>query len=196
MIDHRGSRVQRPDRLVSLAAGGRGREDPDLVVHIVIPEAYREALPPFSRPGSYTQEDGGWRYRLDKYWQVEGAMLGDAAADPLPTTSDDPAVVDQDGDGKPAMTLRVTGLVDGEIYVVQRGWTELTGGPESDDEIRGELAFEAEQNVVGSDPANLQDLASEASTDTAPCASRFRMRRVSDDADCDFVKDNVTTLFP
>jgi len=45
-----------------------------------LPEAYREALPPFSRPGSYTQEDGAWRSRVKEkvLYLGPGNRLGDA----------------------------------------------------------------------------------------------------------------------
>lgn len=171
-------------------------EDPDLVVHVVIPEAFTAALPPFTRTGSYTKEGDTWRYSLDKHWQVEGATLDDITSDPLPTTPDDPNVVDQDVDGKPGMTLRLTGLVDGEIFVVQRGWTEVAGGPQADDELRGEVAFESEQIIIESDPENLKDLATQATTDNTPCASYFRMKRVAADADCAQLKASFETLFP
>ncbi|MEJ7730298.1 MAG: hypothetical protein WKG00_13900 [Polyangiaceae bacterium] len=171
-------------------------EDPDLVVHVVIPEAYTAALPPFTRTGSYTKDGEAWRYSLSKHWQVEGAMLDDIATDPLPTTPDDAQVVDQDADGKPAMTLRLTGLVDGEIYVVQRGWTEALGGPQAADELRGAVTFESEQIIVQSDPDNLKELATQATTDATPCASYFRMKRVADDADCALLKESFATLFP
>jgi hypothetical protein len=171
-------------------------EDPDLVVHVVIPEAYTAALPPLSRTGTYTKDGDAWRYSLPKHWQVEGATLADITADPLPTTPDDPQLVDQDVDGKPGMTLRLTGLVDGEIYVVQRGWTEALGGPQAADEIRGAIAFESEQIIVESDPENLKDLATQATTDATPCASYFRMKRVADDADCALLKESFATLFP
>jgi hypothetical protein len=171
-------------------------QDPDLVVHVVIPEAYTAALPPLSRAGTYLEEGGVWRYRLSKHWQVEGAALDDLATDPLPTSSDDASVIDQDADGKPGMTVRLTGLVDGELYIVQRGWTEVDGAAQSADELRGEVAFESEQIILGSDPENLKELASQATTDSTPCASFFRMKRVPDSADCALLKESFATLFP
>jgi hypothetical protein len=171
-------------------------EDPDLVVHVVIPEAYTAALPPFTRSGTYVKAGDTYEYSLPQLWQVEGAVLDDIDSDPLPTTPDAPVVVDQDMDGKPGMTLRLTGLVDGEIYVVERHWTTVEGGPESEDEIRGQLTFDAEQVILESDPANLKDLAQQATPDKAACASFFRMKRVADDADCALLKESFATLFP
>jgi hypothetical protein len=171
-------------------------EDPDLVVHVVIPEAYTAALPPFTRTGRYEKDGDAWRYTLPKFWTVEGGMLDDIENDPLPASADSPHVIDQDGDGKPGMTLRVTGLIDGEIHVVQRAWTEIDGGPEAADELRGSVAFEADQVILTSDPPNLKDLATQATTDTTPCASFFRMKRVPDDADCALLVASSAELFP
>ena len=127
---------------------------------------------------------------------MEGDELADPATDPLPTDPTDPAVVDQDADGKPGMTLRLTGLVDGEIYVVQRGYTAASGAAESADEVRGHVDFVSEQVILESDPTSIKDLASQAATDTTPCASFFRMKRLDAGSDCAFVIASFATLFP
>lgn len=171
-------------------------EDPDLAVHVVIPKAYTDSLPPFTRPGTYAKTGGAYRLALPELYQVEGATLADPVNEALPTAPDDPRVVDQDSDGKPGLTLRLTGLVDGEIYVVQRGFTKVDGGPQSADELKGPVTFESEQVILASDPPTIKDLASQATTDNTPCASYFRMVRVPAGSDCTYVNDNFATLFP
>jgi hypothetical protein len=172
-------------------------EDPDAAVHVIIPEAFVAGMPPFSRTGTYVAAGGSHTYALPKFYQVQGVTLGDVPNEALPTAPDDPRVVDQDADGKPGMTLRLTGLVDGELYVVQRQYTEiLDGGPVSADALKGPVGFVSEQVILESDPPSLKDLASDATTDPSHCVSYFEMARVPDDADCAYVNENFATLFP
>jgi hypothetical protein len=171
-------------------------EDPDLIVHVIIPDAYTASLAPVMRSGTYAKGPSGYRYHLPKHYELEGVVLDDPVNDALPVDPADPRVVDQDGDGKPGMTLRLTGLIDGEIYSVQRGFTELDGGPLDADAFEGTITFASDQVVVASDPASLKDQEQSSSVDTAPCSSYFRMARVPDGSDCAYVMSQVETLFP
>ena len=89
---------------------------------IVIPEAFLASLGEMTRPASL--DGSGPTIQFDQPWytQVRGAYLDDPENDALPTNPSDPRVFDQDGDGKPGLTVRVSilGLLSGEVYVVQR----------------------------------------------------------------------------
>jgi hypothetical protein len=169
-------------------------EDPDSVVHAVIPDAYHAALKPVSRTGAFGADA---RYTLSELREVVGATLADQD-EALPTEPDDPRVIDEDMDGHPGVTIRLTGLVDGEVYVVERKTTAADGVAVSPDRIEGLLAFTSEQSVVDADPASLKDTtaASESLPDPEPCNSYFRMVRVPDGTDCASVNADFDTLFP
>jgi hypothetical protein len=81
---------------------------------------------------------------------VRGAKLTDVANEPLPTTSDDPRVFDQDLDGKPGVTVQVKGLLDGQIWLVQRGW-QKGGCTLAGTWCDGLLAWGDEQKILGAD---------------------------------------------
>jgi hypothetical protein len=70
----------------------------------------------------------GWQYRADLGVERIG-YRNDGEEDNLPSKIDDPAVSDWDGDGHPGATLQLTIplLPSGELYVVQRGQSILTG---------------------------------------------------------------------
>lgn len=167
-------------------------DDADLPVHILIPDAFLAALEPFTRSGTFT----AGAYHMPVVFHSEGVTLTEPDTEALPTDPSDPRVQDEDADGKPGLTLQVTGLLDGEIYVVQRASTELVGGAASEDALEGEVLFTSEQVILGSDPTNLKDLASSGTADTTKCASSFRAVRIPDGSDCAYVLANVATLFP
>jgi hypothetical protein len=173
-------------------------EDPDSVVHAVIPDAYKDSLKPISRTGTFAESGGSLRYMLPVFYEVAGATLTDVATEDLPVDPTDPRVLDEDGDAKPGVTIRLTGLVDGEVYVVERKSTAADGVAVATDRIEGLLDFTSEQSVLASDPASLKDSAdaTQTSTDPALCSSYFRMARVPDTADCAYVNAEKDTLFP
>ncbi len=88
-------------------------DDADLPVHILIPDAFVATLKPFSRAGTVA----AGAYHMPVAYHAEGVALSDPATEALPTDPSDPRVLDEDADGKPGLTLQVTGLLDGEIYV-------------------------------------------------------------------------------
>lgn len=171
-------------------------ENPDSVVNVIVPAAYLAALPGFDQTGSYEVVNGVPTYRLSRVYEIEGAQLVDPVNDALPTSVDDPRVYDQDGDGKPGMTLRLTGLVDGEIYIVERQWTEVEGVATAADRLDGRLPFVSDQVTLASDPTSLKDLSPVTSTDPDECASSMRMVRVGPSDDCASIISRRAELFP
>jgi hypothetical protein len=89
----------------------------------ILPDAFVNSIPVANRPAVLT--DDGEGFFCDTFYEVRGANLEDLANEALPTEPNDPRVYDQDGDGHPGMTISVTGLADGDIYLVQRGWNKL-----------------------------------------------------------------------
>ena len=56
---------------------------------------------------------------------------------------------DDDHDGHPGVTVRIGGLIDGEVYLVQRGWSEFAGTAYDADTIRGDVRFDQDQEILG-----------------------------------------------
>ena len=174
----------------------RADSDSGAQAYVIIPESYVKSLKPFDRTGTYSSVDGGANVlRLPMFPQVEGALLTDPVNDPLPTDASDRAVVDQDGDGNPGITIKLGGLVSGDLYVVQRQIDELTGIAVSNDRVVGRYDYTSEQIVLDSNPQALKVLASQtAKTDPRPCMSTFTMIRVAATWTCaDVLADS--TLF-
>jgi hypothetical protein len=161
-------------------------QDATAPAQLTVPESYVRALKPFERTGTYAAGDAGvnvlW---LPMYPEVVGAALADPANGPLPTDPSDPAVYDQDQDGNPGITVKVSGIVSGDLYVVQRQKDELKGIAISNDRVVGSYSFTSEQNILATNPTALKLLATQtALTDSRECASTFVMVRLAAGATC------------
>lgn len=164
------------------------------IVETIIPERFIDALPLEEPPTTVGYEGSTMTYRQDRVLTLRGVKLEDPASDALPTDASDPRIFDQDEDGHPGMTVLITGLTDGEVYIIQRDWYELTGTAKSADWIDGLAEWSTEQVVLGSDNEILN-----AQTDSSPhpekARSYFRMTRVSDDDDCASILAKREALF-
>ncbi len=171
-------------------------EDPDALAHVVIPDAYVSSLAPFVRTGTYAVDDSGTTVlTFPNFVEVEGAHLTDLAQDALPTSASDSRVFDQDQDGNPGVTIKLTGPVSGDLYVVQRQISELTGVATTVDRVSGHYGFTSEQVILDSNPTSLKALAAQtAIVDPDACDSTFTLVRVAAAAACADVLAN-STLF-
>jgi hypothetical protein len=133
-----------------------------------------------------------------KLWQpsrpsVVGARLEDPQRDPLPTRPEAPEVVDEDRDGHPGLTIEVSGLASGQVYVVQRSWTELRGHLVSADAFAGKLRFRNEQVVLD---ATSRRLRRTPETSPDPSRSWFRLQRLPEDTTCEAALPLAESWFP
>lgn len=151
------------------------------LVNTILPAAFRKALPPPALDAMIPIEDGALRLKQARRTVVVGAQLDTPESETLPTKASDPRVFDQDGDGKPGVTVRVEGIVSGSIYVVQRSWTRFDGTFLSDGTFGGKLFFGNEQVVLGS---TSPFLGSPPKAKARPEKSWFRIARVDKDATC------------
>lgn len=156
----------------------------------VVPDAFVSALPEVDRR-AVIGDDG--TYTVDWLTQVHGARLTDPENDALPTSADDPRVVDQDEDGRPGLTVRVTGLVDGEVYVAQRGRDRMVGRL-ADGRVDGLVEWTSEQAVLDAEVELLRTpVPSRPEAD--PAAHVFGLRRLPAGATCADVVASAPTLF-
>lgn len=163
------------------------------LVRIVIPDAFVAALVFPVRTAVALSVDGGDALQLaePRTTELRGMALADPEHDPLPENPGDPAVRDEDADGLPGVTVRATGVADGEMYVVQRVWAESLGVA-ADDRITGDVTWAQEQVILGTD----NDLLALFDGDAVFLGGTYEMLRVGSDADCDWLVDRRETLFP
>lgn len=121
--------------------------------------------------------------------------LPDPYTTALPTTKEEAAVppwderiYDMDGDENPAMTLFVSGAVEGEVYAFQRKTVDLDGVILGPDRALG-LAQNTNQAMTVAANNPLVDRQSEGSSEPHPDPKRsfFEEARITEGADCDDV---------
>ncbi len=112
-------------------------------------EVPREALEGIDPLDRVARLEPGPTLVLPRAAAVMGATLADPHQDPLPRRPDDPRVRDPDQDGEPGLTVRVHGVLSGELYVVQRAWTALRSTSLAPDLIEGHVDWSVEQATLG-----------------------------------------------
>ncbi|WP_428268256.1 hypothetical protein [Haliangium sp.] len=164
-------------------------------VELRVGPAFIGTQPPASRTGTITAQGDSFAYALDTHYAVRGAILEDEINDPLPTDANDPSVDDRDGDGNPGVTLFLSGILSGQLFVVQRDSTMFAGTQVSAERIEGLAVWSAEIEYLGADPAVLLDLINESQPDPNPDLHTFQLVRVPAGSDCAYVIENRCDLF-
>lgn len=161
-----------------------------------VDEATLQALAPIVSSGTLAADGGpAWRLSLDPSAVVLGARLTAPLTDALPTDPTDSRVVDEDGDRKPGMSIRVSGFkVYGALRVVL---SQLAGPVGADLGVAGGAHLEPSYEIFGDsipffDAKAAADQA-KAETEVTAQRDRFALVPVADSATCSDVQDS---LFP
>lgn len=156
-------------------------------IKMIFPEKFIAALAKHIYPIHLGQDEHGWAYRADLGVERIG-YRAHGAEDKLPTKIDDPAVVDWDNDGHPGATLKITIplLPAGELYVVQRGQSILTGRVVRPGTVEGGIEVRHfEQKVLDAWPGFL---ARSPEIEPRPQESRFTLSLVAADSTCETLR--------
>jgi hypothetical protein len=179
--------------------------EPNAAAPVVIPEIWAHTETPVHRTGTFAVGAEGYPIlHLRASTEIIGAKLASPLAC-LPEKSTEDSVYDQDADGKPGITVALTGQsLAGTISAVQSQTTVINAVAVSADRFEGDLRFIAQQNVLESSPATLGVLYSMGSTGPDPvlCNSGFTMVKISDVAGtdggattCAWVREKEAELF-
>lgn len=114
---------------------------------------------------------------------LRGAKLAHPLTDPLPTYHDLTGQWDQDHDGFPGLTAKVTGAVSGDLYQSQRYKATFHGTVVDRDHWQGLVTGPSDQSVLGATSARLIN---DSFSIEHPQADRsyFRAVRMRNDASC------------
>ena len=93
-----------------------------------------------------TWDENSARLSTDLGAMVAGVDLADPVNDALPSDDDDDRLVDVDEDGRPALTLKISGY---RVYVVLRAKMALDGQFQADGLIRGTSGLRVDLEVYG-----------------------------------------------
>ena len=146
------------------------------MIKMIFPEKFIAALAKHNYPIQLEKDAQGWSYRADLGVERIG-YRANGSDDKLPTKVDDPAVFDWDEDGHPGATLKLSIplLPSGELYVVQRGQSILTGRVVQPGKIEGGIEVRNfDQKVLDAWPGFL---AKSPEIEPNPKESRFTLSR-------------------
>lgn len=153
------------------------------MVSTSLSDGFVENLGVVVRPAVIREIDGEFQFLVQRQYSAQGVRLADLAQDPLPEDRSDPRLIDQDGDGNPGFTVSVGGMVKGEVYVIQRGWDELSGTIEDEDHIEGHIRWDSVQRVIDASRRLLMRQPS-LQPNNERARNYFEMTRVEDGTRC------------
>jgi hypothetical protein len=162
----------------------------------LIPDALPQSAAPIVSPFRIWPEGDTFRFAKDESAIVIGARVEGSEA--LPTSASDARVVDQDGDGHPGVTVKVSGLITGEIYLVQRVRQSWSGQLDADGKLSFALMQDAGEQTILDASSSLLKKAPDISKD--PDASKTNVSFVKlpevEDYDCGRLIKEIDSLWP
>jgi len=160
-----------------------------------VPDLFMRSLVPTPRSATLRAANGATLFSQEWHTEVRGAELADPVNDPLPRDAYDRRVIDQDGDGKPGLTVPVCipDVVGGDTYVVHRLRYRLDGRVIDPDTILGTIEWTSEQNIVlATDAVLMMSVSLPADPDAS--RHRFLMVRVDDSWTCERLRAELPAL--
>lgn len=190
VVTDEGGALQAETEVCAVAQAGA------LGVEPVLSEAFVAAIPKTTAAVTVTSTGDATEVSFGRTLYVLGAELTDPENDELPTAADDARVRDHDGDGKPGVTVRLTGLITGDLYIVQRTRGGLEGSVSANGTVQGLLLGDAEQTRIGVSDPLLEAVELSPTKNPDPQASSFVMVPVASTEDCAAIAAAADTLFP
>lgn len=118
-------------------------------VTTTVPDAIAESVPPTPRSFRVWEEGGAIKWARPLAVVPVGVKLGDPANDPLPKEASDSRVWDQDKDGTPGVTVKLSGFASGDIYVIQKQANVIAGELDASGDLKGLVVDTSEQVTIG-----------------------------------------------
>lgn len=166
------------------------------IVGTIFNKGWITAMSGAKRPAevSWNAAKKRWEYgSAGKKW-VRGARLKDPEHDPLPTSVRDRRLIDEDGDGKPGLTIGIRGVATGNVQLVLRVWNDFRGIVRSDDAVDGIITWGREQEAISASNLFLRSLP-DSNPHPDKAKSFFRLRRVDRSWTCDKLLKEWKQLF-
>jgi hypothetical protein len=159
------------------------------------PSAFIDTMPIRNKSGALSDALVGGLFEAGPFADLNGVELDEPFTDALPASATDPGVIDQDGDGKPGITVNIDNdlMGKGDVYAIQRNLTSYSGTVVANGRIEGYVETAVEQVTVGASDWWLETEA-ETRDDADPTHSYFILVEV-EDLDCGAIIDQRLTIF-
>lgn len=185
-------------RIVDQAQFCFSEQRTDQPIETSFSDAATQAIKPPPTPIAVDVVDGVLRIRRPATPTPVGIRLDDPANEPLPTDPGDPRILDDDGDGRPGVTvsIRVSDDLTGELYIARREIFAYEAFLTEPDALTGTVTDDSEQLVIGaSDPAFAITPANWGQHPDLG-KSPIILKRVTPDWDCERLAAERDRLFP
>ena len=185
-------------RIVDQASFCFAEQRTDQPIETSLSDAATQAIKPISTPVEIALVDGELVVSRAATPTPVAIRLDDPANESLPTDPTDPRIVDDDGDGKPGITvtIRVTDSLVGELYIARReifAWRAVLVDP---DLLEGTVDDDSEQLIIGASDPMFEGAGSGWVQHPDPAKSPIILRRVDESWDCARLEAERATLFP
>ena len=170
----------------------------DQPIETSLSDAATQAIRPPSTPVEVDEVDGVLRVRRAATPTPVGIRLDDPANESLPTDPADPRIVDDDGDGKPGLTvtIEVTEDLVGELYIARREIFAYEAFLTEPDVLTGTVTDDSEQLVIGASDPIFATSPANWGQHPDPTKSPIILQRVDADWDCERLAAERDALFP
>jgi hypothetical protein len=180
-------------RQTNLLCGGESFETGGVTT--TVPEATYRLIPPSEQDAVLDHRAGS--LVVDNILELWGlGNLEDPLETPLPKSAEEADtpphpnhIVDMDSDDKPGVTMFLTGLAIGDVYVIQRKTTLLEGITLGPDRTLGLANMEKETLVLGSTNPLAQGQTNATRPHPDPKETWFEEVRIEPGSNCDAVLD-------
>jgi hypothetical protein len=153
---------------------------------VTIPDAVPQSTPTSTAAIKVCDTGGMFTWQREQATVLVGCKLADPINTPLPTTPTDPAVFDQDSDGKAGITIKIGGFVSGDVYTVQRQRFSYSASALP-------TAGKANGNTLD---RSEQLLKQKVALNPVDAKSTFRLAKITGITTCTDLINQSATLFP
>ncbi|MFK7823500.1 MAG: hypothetical protein AB8G05_05055 [Oligoflexales bacterium] len=163
-----------------------------------IPDAMTTNIVPKSTPVSISKQNGKWGFYRPETPTPIGVKFDDWINEPFPQDAKDPRLSDDDGDGKPGVTIKIRAywLFPVEIYIARREIFAYHVLLAENGNLTGHVRDRSEQLIIGSSPEFLKIPNTPFVQDKDPNRSPIILVPVSEDYDCNRLMKERRKLFP
>lgn len=160
-------------------------------------DGFIKGVPVRFRSGTLAGWKEGDALEVGPYVQQFGVDLEDPYTDPLPSSADDPRIVDDDGDGLPGVTITIRHPMvgQGKVWVGQRSVARLEGKVTGKGKIEGHIRTAPDMYKIDADRWWLR-MDSPQRPHPDPKQSPFVMVETDQTLTCEKLLANKDTIFP
>jgi hypothetical protein len=132
------------------------------------------------------------KFDIPNLYETRGINFSNVVTDKMPTEDDDPRIYDQDMDGKIGITVHYDGVIDGEIYLVQRLRLKLQGAFTDETHLAGKVDWSSDEYEIWSPQPGLRY---QRKFDMNKESSNFKMTKLDKVIDCQNYIADLNEIF-